>query len=87
MKPKATLRSFLLFAAAALLWLGASSAHASLVLQLQASNYNQSTGTWTATVGSNATQGTAANRPTLVSTLTPNGSSAGNGVRVQILTN
>lgn len=71
-------RPTILFAAcaAALLWLGASSAHASLVLQLQASNYNQSTGTWTATVGSNATQATAANRPTLVSSLTPNGYSA-----------
>lgn len=61
---------------AALLFAGISNAPAALVLQLQAQNYNPATGTWTATVGSNALQATTANRPALGAGQTINASPA-----------
>lgn len=44
-----------------------------MILQLRAVNYDSGTGTWTADTGPNATQSTAANRPSLVAGATPNG--------------
>jgi hypothetical protein len=63
-----------------------------LLEQLQASNYNASSGLWTATVGSNATADTSGGGgetiATLVTGATPNGSSAVgfSGTSVEVLT-
>jgi len=57
--------------------LAAPALHAQvLLLRLKAMDYNASTGTWTADIGSAAVQGTAGLRPTLITGVTPNGAAA-----------
>lgn len=54
----------------------ASQSKADLVLQLQAQNYNASTGLWTATVGPNASRNSTLYRPGLALDATPSGEPA-----------
>lgn len=68
-------------------WAGQLSATPMLLLDLQAANYNPTTGLWTDSSGNNDNASSlAGSRPTLVSGVTPNGSAAVNFTSGEFLT-